>query len=239
MKNSIFQIGRLTLCVGVTIPLFCGLTTGARAQKVKVTDVPVTTTIAGAGPSTSPIYRIQSDLLGSYQNQVNSVQSVLQASSGDWVLDTGPSRTVLVDLRDPVPNSGAAPPFAYLYILARLIAKGHDTSSTSIAGMRGLNSTLLSPLSVAFNYGGNSYGVRMNPLNWPQTNFALVTCTGVVDPSNPATSQCNQWTIEPSVTQPDGEVKNIAHLERVLNGKITSESHGDFYMSFSILVTNP
>jgi hypothetical protein len=235
MKNSFSRVVNLALCIGVTILLFTCVTNGTSAQKPRcVSEAPVTTTIEGT-------YRIQSDLLGSYQNGVDSVQSVLQACSGDWVLDTSssPTRKVFVDFRDPVPNSGATPPFLFNQVPARLIAKAHDTISTSVLGMHGLNSTLLSPLSVAFDYGGSSYGVRMNPNNWPQTNYALVTCTGVVDPANPATSQCNQWRIEPSVTQPDGERKNIAHLERLPKGRPVSENHGDFYMSFTISMTNP
>jgi hypothetical protein len=235
MKNSLSRVVNLALCIGVTIPLFTSITNGTLAQKTRcVSDVPVTTTIEGT-------YRIQGDLLGSYQNGIDSVQSVLQGCSGDWVLDTSssPTRKVLVDFRDPVPNSGATPPFLYNQVPARLIAQAHYTSSASILGMKGLNSTLLSPLSVAFDYGGSSFGLRMNPNNWPQTNYALVTCTGVVDPANPATSLCNQWRIEPSVTQPDGERKSIAHLERLPKGRPVSESHGDFYMSFAISVTNP
>jgi len=67
----------------------------------------------------------------------------------------------------------------------------------------------------------------------------VVRCVGVVSSTN---SQCNHWTIEPSVTQPDGQLKNIAKLVRVTTGKgnkIIEEDHGNFYLSFSIDITNP
>lgn len=241
MKNGLSLVARIALCIGLTAPL-TSLATGSLSGRCPA-NVPVTSTLQGAGPFSIPTYRIQSDLLGPYQNGVDSIISILQGCSGDWLFDTGgsTSRTVLIDLRDPVRNSGATPPFAYQYLPPRIIAKAHETTAGSIMGMHGLNSSILSPLSAAFNYAGSSYGLRMNPLNWPQTNYALVTCTGVVDPTNPATSRCNQWTITPSVTQPDGELKSIAHLERLVTvkGKTTSENHGDYYISFSILVTNP
>ena len=95
---------------------------------------PVTTTIDGLGVNTLPTLRIQSDLLGSYINS-SSLQSVLQATFGDWVLDqlnytSSPQRKVLVDLRDPVPgslNGGApTPPFAYDLVRARFISKCNE-----------------------------------------------------------------------------------------------------------------
>src|SRR5215510_4680179 len=120
------------------------------AQK-KGLDTAVTSRIQDVNTSTLMGYRLESDSSGAYYNGVDSVQSVLQASSGDWVLNTGssPTRKVFVDFRDPVPGSGPngdapTPPFQYQQIPARMIAKAHDTSTTSFAGMTGLGSTLLS-----------------------------------------------------------------------------------------------
>src|SRR5947207_11425769 len=102
------------------------------AKGKPASDTPVTSTIDGLGVDTLPTLRIQSDQLGSYKNS-SSLQSILQASLGDWVLDTlnynsSPQRKVLIDLRDPVPGSGpngGAPiaAFAYQSVRARLIAK--------------------------------------------------------------------------------------------------------------------
>src|SRR5215471_8027677 len=91
MKNSFSRIVNLAVCVGVAVAAFSSLPTGARAQKNKTTDTPVTSWIAGSGLDTTPTYRIQSDLLGSYQNNVDSVASLLQGCCGDWVLATSPS----------------------------------------------------------------------------------------------------------------------------------------------------
>src|SRR5262249_5650264 len=150
--------------------------------------------------------RIQSDQLGAYKNS-SSVQSVIQAI-GAWVLDTNLSssstRSVLIDFRDPVPGSGpngGAPiaPFAFAQVKGRLIAKCNDYGGNMLS-MSGLGSTLTCPLAVSFSYGSDSYRINMNYLNFPEVNPVVVTCIGTDSSSN-----CNQWKIEPSVTQPDGE----------------------------------
>jgi hypothetical protein len=108
--------------------------------------------------------------------------------------------------------------------------------------MSGLGSTLLSVLAVAFTYGGQSYAIRMNSGGeFPETDYALITCTGVVDPANPSTSECNGWRIEPSVTQLDGQKKNVAKLVRLYTVKRqqVTEDLGDFYMSFSMSFAKP
>jgi hypothetical protein len=141
-----------------------------------------------------------------------------------------------------VPNSNPNPPFSVEQIPAKVLTQSLFLyGNGKVSSMKGLNSTLLTPLLLRFDTGANSYRIRMSSLNYPETNYALVTCTGVVDPSNPTTSQCNQWRIDPSVTQPDGQTKNIAKLVRFYTsrGKTIEEDHGDFYMSFSMNITNP
>lgn len=208
--------------------------------------VPVTTTIDGDGPFADPTifnYRIQSDLIGPYHNGVDSVVSVLQ-SGGDWQMEglSSTTRSVMLDFRDPVPNSNPSPPFSLGQVPAKVETKSYLLyGSGKVKGMKGLDSTLVTPLLLRFDLNGNSYRIWMNSLNYPATNYALVACTGIVDPNNPATSQCNQWRIEPAVSQPDGQRKNIAKLVRFYTskGKTIEENHGDFYLSFSIGVTNP
>jgi len=146
---------------------------------------------------------------------------------------------MLFDFRDPVPNSNPNPPFQTGHAPGMIETKSYLLyGNGKIAGMSGLGSTLISPLLMRFNYNGNTYRIWMNSSLHPQTNYALVTCTGVVSPTNP---QCNQWKIEPSVTQPDGESKNIGKLVRFYTskGKTIEENLGDFYFSFSISITNP
>ena len=232
----------LTL-VALSLSLLSG--SGVIAQKPSNRTVSVTTTIAGSGALPDPTvfnYRIQSDLLGAYRDGVDSVVSQLQ-EAGDYEVNAlaSTSRSMLIDLRDPVPNSNPSPPFSLGQVPTKVETKSYILYRTGkVRGMTGLNSILITPLLVRFDTNGITYRLWMNSTNYPETNYALVTCTGVVDPNNPNTSQCNQWRIEPSVTQPDGQRKNIARLVRVLTkGNITEENHGDFYVSFSLNVTNP
>lgn len=219
---------------------------GALAQKTFKKPVPVTSTIEGSGADPDPSvfnYRIQGDPLGSYQDGVDSVVSELQ-TGGDWQLNafSSPIRSVLLDFRDPVPNSNPSPPFFVGQIPAKVETKSYILyGNGKVSSMTGLNSTLITPLLLRFDAGGNSYRIWMNSRGYPETNYALVTCTGVVDPSNPSASQCNEWRIEPAVTQPDGQLKNIAKLVRFYTsrGRTVEEDHGDFYLSFSIRLTNP
>ena len=78
------------------------------------------------------------------------------------------------------------------------------------------------------------------------TDNARVTCTGVVDPNNPADSQCNRWSITPTganggVDPATGQVRNVARLVRLstTKGKTTEQKLGDYYMTFNIGAANP
>lgn len=216
---------------------------GVSAQRTLKKAIPVTTSIAGTGsdPDASVFnYRVQSDLVGPYFHNVDSVTSQLQ-TGGDWRVDAlaSPTRKMLFDFRDPVSNSNPTPPFLVGQAPGMIETKSYLLyGNGQIAGMSGLNSTVLTPLVMRFDINGNTYRIWMNSSNYPQTNYALATCTGVVSETN---DQCNQWTIEPSVTQPDGQLKNIAKLVRFYSskGKTVEENLGDFYLSFSISITNP
>jgi hypothetical protein len=95
------------------------------------------------------------------------------------------------------------------------------------------------PLVVGFD---DANGVRYrlvqnpgNPANFTETNWVQVTCIAA-----DANSKCNQWKIEPSATQPDGEIKNVAKLLKVATRPRESDQDtGDFYLSFTIHLTNP
>ena len=214
-----------------------------RAKGKVSTDTPVTSTIDGLGLDTSPTLRIQSDQLGAYKNST-SLQSILQASLGDWVLDmlnynSSPQRKVLIDLRDPVPGSGpngGAPvaPFAYQSVRARFISKcsQYGVDMRTIAG----GATVYCPLAIAFDDStGVRYRLSMHADNFPELNLAQVTCV-----TTDTTSKCNQWRMEPSVTQMDGERKNVTKLLKVATKPNQADQDmGDFYMSFTIHITNP
>lgn len=226
--------------------LLCsGLVAGAKGGK-PASDTPVTTTIDGLGPDTMPTLRIQSDQLGAYRNS-SSLQSILQASLGDWVLDmlninSSPQRKVLVDLRDPVPASGpngSAPvnPFGasgYQYVRARFIAQ----CSQNGIDMRAMqtNAFYNCPMAVALDdANGVRYRLAENPANFSETNWVQVTCV-----ATDVNSKCNQWKLEPSATQLNGEVKNVAKLLKVATRpNQPDQDMGDFYLSFTIHLTNP
>ena len=206
-------------------------------------DTPVTSVIDGLGIDTVPALRIQSDQLGAYRNS-SSLKSILQASLGDWELDmlnysSSPQRKVLIDLRDPVPGSGpngGAPlaPFAYQSVRARFIAKCSQYGND----MRNMqpNNLYPCPLAIAFDDpNGVRYRLSMHADNFPELNLMQVTCL-----TTNTAGKCNQWKLEPSVTQPDGERKNITKLLKVATKpNQPDQDMGDFYMSFTIHVTNP
>jgi hypothetical protein len=225
---------RKSLLLVVAMCLITGYGHGNITKGGKVTPTSVTTTIHGLGPDTVPTYRLQSDQLGSYKDGVDSVTSEIQATFGDWDLDTNSSlaRTVFLDFRDPVLGSSPTPPFVYGTVHARLISKCSDAGGDLRAMPFG--STLLCPLSIAFDYAGNSYALRMNA-NFPGTEFGKWTCV-----ATNSSSKCNQWKLEPS-GEHDLQSKNVAQLIRIVTvrGKTTNEDRGHYYLSFAVDVTNP
>jgi hypothetical protein len=210
-------------------------------------DIAVTSTLNSFGsitPNPGTNYRVESDGSGSYFNGVGSISSILQGGtnppSRDWILDTnGSTRTVLVDLRAPVPNSGAKLIFAWQMLPTRIIIKCHEALSGSLPAIA-LNQTVSCPISVRFTYARTDYRLIMSSgpgslLDYTETNNAQVTCT--LTKTVNGSSQCVAWAIAP-VTQADGSVYNIARLEQFGNaGKMINL--GDFYITFVFNVSNP
>ncbi len=236
MKKTTSLIVRLLLCIGLFVTV--------AAQKVS--NLPVTSSIEGFGVNTSPTLRVQSDQNGTYKNS-KSVQSIIQPI-GAWVLDTNYSnsstRAMLIDFQEPIAGSapdGASPvaPFAYQLVKARLISKCNEYGVNPL-NMVGIGSTLTCPLAVRFDYGGSSYRVVMNFLNYAETNPVTLTCDGVATPANPTTSKCAQWRIEPSVIQNDGQRKCIGKLLKLASSNnLSDQDLGNFYFSFTFHLTNP
>jgi hypothetical protein len=83
---------------------------------------------------------------------------------------------------------------------------------------------------------GSTYRIDMGTPTFPGTEPALITCVRV-DSAN----KCNQWRIEPSVVQANGERKNLGRLMKTTPAKPKDihTSMGDFYSSFIIDVTKP
>jgi len=239
MKRSLTYLATVTLLGIAAASLLQSAATAAKPTS----DTAVTSTIDGLGVDTLPTLRIQSDQAGSYRNS-NSLQSILQAAVGDWVLDTlnfnsSPQRKVLIDLRDLVPGSGPGggaptPPFAYQLVRARFIEQCsvYGTDMRTIAG----GATVFCPLVIAFDdAGGVRYRLTMRADNFSEVNLTQVTCV-----TTDANSKCNQWKIEPSAIQLNGERKNVAKLLKVATRPNQADQDlGDFYLSFAIHLTNP
>lgn len=247
MKTSKKQFGALFTFLAVLSLCGPGLLDGssALAGKRPTSNIPVTSTLQISGdPTQSTNYSIEGDGWGPYYDGINSVASILQDGtcctfSGDWILDTtsSPSRTILIDLRQPVPNSGAQQIFAYQYLPTRIIVKAHEAQAGSFPLMR-LNQTPSCPAFVRFTYAGTSYRLAMSsgPNAYPdyaETNNAQVTCTAV----NPSTNQCVAWTILP-VTQAGGTIRNVARLQKFSKSGALTDL-GNFYVNFLFNVTNP
>jgi len=239
MKRSLTYLVTVTLLGIAAASLLQSAATAAKPAS----DTAVTSTIDGLGVDTLPTLRIQSDQAGSYRNS-SSLQSILQSAVGDWVLDTlnfnsSPQRKTLVDLRDPVAGSGpggGAPmaPFTYQLVRTRFISKcsEYGVDLRTIAG----GSTVYCPLAIAFDDPlGVRYRLTMHANNFPEVNLVQVTCVAVN-----ASSKCNQWLFEPSATQLNGERKNVTKLLKVASKPNQADQDmGDFYLSFTIHLTNP
>ena len=238
MKRTFIHLPVIVLFLALAAT---GLVYRAGAAGRLPSNLPVTTTIEGLGIDTLPTLRIQGDQAGAYKNS-KALSSIIQGI-GDWELDminftSSPQRKALIDLRDPVPGSGpngSAPtaPFAYLLTRTRFIAKCSQYGGNMMTMPGG--STIYCPLAIAFDdAGGVRYRMSMHPNNFPEVNLVQVTCLGT------ANSKCNQWKIEPSATQLDGERKNVAKLLKVAaKPNQADQDMGDFYLSFTIHVTNP
>jgi hypothetical protein len=221
------------------------------AQKNKVVDVPVTTTILSADANIAPALQIGNDGASSYPN-TKDVQSLIQ-SVGDWVMQsdfsTVSTRTVFVDFGKPIAGSCATCPNgnpiampSQLYP-TRFIAKCHEYNANMFTLAFG--ATMQCPMYTRVIFNGDNYRINMNPNPaaqgyYPETNDVNITCTGM-----DSLGKCNKWKLEPSgyYMMPDGSVArgNVGKLVKptTFRGKTVDVDQGDFYFSFSIQVTNP
>jgi len=230
----IYKYLRQILCVALALSVIAR--TGALGANGKpASDTAVTSTLqdtADAADGGQP-FTIESDGLGSYQNNVESVQSLLQAALGDWVLDTSSStsRSVRIGFTQPVPGQSpgsVAPPFTNLTtVQARFI------SQCSLVGIDyrkiAPGDTVGCPVHIGFNYNGTAYGLAMNTQNYPATQFAAVTCTSA--PGSP----CSVWTIEP-LSSTEGNIAELVGPAPKGHNQGPVQL-GEFYMTFSITLT--
>jgi hypothetical protein len=196
-------------------------------------DVPATSTINNSD-GTVNFFRIQSDGLGSYRNGVDSVQSIVQGI-GDWEMDAKASgvRRVYIDFGDPVVPGDTSAPFSAALVPTRFISKC-ATLGFKIRDMT-LGQVKQCPLATSFDFGGNTYRIAMNPVNFASTEYVSWTCLAT------AGGPCSSWTMQPSVTQADGLLKARGKLIKVstVKGKTVETQLGEFYFGFNIGVTTP
>lgn len=247
----------MTKSLMTAILLLCAsslLTNGSLAGRR--TPTPVTSTIQDLRPDNLP-YLIHSDapLSGTnvYRNNVDSVISQFQSSPQEWELSSlsSPTRLIFVDFSSPVPGSITDAPFASAYVAGRFVTKclllypsPGPNGNIAVGNMTGLDSTLPCPLLFRFDVNGTIYRVRMDQQNYPGTDNALATCTGVLDPLNPSTSPCNAWTITPAAINggtDNGQPRNVTELVKVstVKGKTVEQHLGYYYMTFKFGITKP
>jgi hypothetical protein len=230
---------------------FFAVTLSAWQPAQSVSDLAVTSLISDFDSGIAPALQIQSDKAGTYTNS-KTLTSVIQGI-GAWVLDSynpaKATRSMSLGFSQPIAGSGpnggnpvAVPSGNYK---ARMISKcnAYGSSMQSMAG----GAAIVCPLHIRFDYGGDSYGVVMNPYttaadqNYPETNYVNITC---IFPTS-ATASCSQWNIWPSGTYTTSggaaAYRNVGKLIKYVTsrGQTSEVNQGDFYFSFLILVTNP
>lgn len=250
MKKDFPRIGRVVRLATLSLTCVFYLNT-AKAQKVRVVDVPVTTTLAAGDATIAPALQIRNDGVASYPN-TKDVQSLIQ-SVGDWVMQsdysTASTRTVFVDFGQPIagscpscPNGNPIAPPSQLYP-ARFIAKCHEYNVNLFT--LALGATTPCPIYTRVIFNGQNYRINMNPnpaaqAYYPETNYVNITCTAM-----DSLGKCNGWKVEPSgyYMMPDGTVVrgSVGKLVKVttVRGKTVDVDQGDFSFSSSIQITNP
>jgi hypothetical protein len=259
MPRQRILLAVLLACLTLPIPAMTQQHAAASQKPQPRSDLPVTSTITDyidVTDDTGAVQRIfmqvRSDGAGGYTNS-SEVESIIQGASGDWYLTTSsPTRHVFLDFSKPIsatgPNGGApVAPFSSALISARLVSKCHLYNNDMFTIPFG--STVNCPLGILFSVSGNDYLLQMNPVTgeyvFPETDYVNVTCIGVA-----ANSQCNNWTIVPNgfrggcVTPGCSVKQNVARLNKMVpikgrSGSVTPVNQGDFYLSFSIGITNP
>jgi hypothetical protein len=121
--------------------------------------------------------QLQSDGLGAYvtygsnKGSKDSVLSVIQGNSCDWLLDVSSSlsRAVKLTLAYLASTVSTTPPPPFTgteNIAARIISICHENplnNGITYGTMTFAGQTVQCGLHIAFNYNGNSYGLHLNP----------------------------------------------------------------------------
>jgi hypothetical protein len=213
---------KINLLMLLAVTLFLAGNSFAQKNQNK----PVTSTIQDNDANFAP-YSLQSDLLGTYKNGVNSVVSQIQAI-GDWELDmlASPTRKVYINFGEPVPdtNPNNLPPPANGYYPVRFLAQcPADLRNLGSGGSQNCK------MIIAVNVGADRYSIRFGYV--AGTSQPLWTCGAVTN------LKCGSWRMQ---SDPNGSGKVIAQLLKITTakGKTVEEARGKYYFSFDVGVTN-
>lgn len=235
---------RIRILLSVALVVSVGLSASVGAQKTqKATHIPVISEILTADSGVAPSLHIQNDGKGVYIN--SSTQTSMIFTNGDWRLDayyladSAPARRVWLSFDQPVVPGTVGPAAGFYKVnMGSNCSNFGNNMQTMVAGQ-----TFPCPMNVHFDSGGKTYNLRMNHLTYPGTNPNNVTCIF------PASGPCSMWRLQPSGSYTYTDVsgveknglRNVARLsyETTVRGKIVDVTVGNFYISYSIIVTKP
>lgn len=249
------RITKTTLLTPVILVLCLGAL--AQGKSVKVSDIPVSSSLADYDASNMP-YAIQSDAVGAYRNGVNSVGSILVANGynaivdGDWRLDmsNSPLRTVGITFSsanaaqpgDPGYTAPANPPYwGTQWLAVRMENKctlGNRNMLTMNTGDKFTCPMIIRlPPTTSSTYYRLDMAGSWTSVNEPETQDVQVSCNSV------DSGGCKDWFIDPvPVVNADGSTspgKARARLNLLNTHGNNTTNRGDFYMTFHFHVTRP
>ena len=191
--------------------------------------------------------QFQSDIKGAYvtygatKTSKDSVSSVIQSGSCDWLLDMSASlsRTIKLTL-GPNGSTNPPPPFVGTQdVSAYMISKCSNNplnNGISYGTLTTAGQSVQCALATAFTYGGKSYALRMNANNFAGTTWVQGTCTGATN------GQCNSWTVGPvpnAAQNTAGQPAAIGQLflDTTVKGQLVQTPIGLYYVAFGITAT--
>lgn len=199
----------------------------------------------------------QSDGLGSYFDNLDSVTSFLTANGyngivwGDWQFGTlnSTTRKVNISFANPisVASGGTAtpnPPFTNKSVIAHIEDKCTAFAYSML--QMSVGQKFLCPVVVHFfDSNGNEFRIYMAPNSTqpptPETSYVQVSCNAV------ASDGCNDWFLDPIPAGydtngnaiPGQATGRLVGPPMIGRGKTSSGNQGDYYFRFHFHVTRP
>lgn len=251
--KTVVRLGSLLL-LGFAVP--CKALAASKPESC--TTIDVTSTISDVVPDAAnstptPPAQVQSDTKGAYTTSstagVNSWLGGVGCAGEQWYLDTSNSitRSLRLTLADPLSGSLPFAGGGTLNLNAKVFGRCYENTANNGATFSNMSpgEVLGCSLATAFNFDGNSYMLKMNPSNSPESTWVQAQCTG--GPSG----ACNQWTLTtPEVINgtggpyylPEdpstGQYSAVANLYQALNGG-KLKLVGQYYVALYVTITNP